>query len=115
MEPHWWRYLILPTLLAVARPCRREDVHYDFTECHQGPALDGGPVREAFAYVDRESCNLRDNHSVRLPPPLLDLPCEQPCGANRFLQLKETTRRRMVRSSRDQMLTVVVVNGVMGV
>ncbi|CAK9083649.1 Endosome/lysosome-associated apoptosis and autophagy regulator 1 [Durusdinium trenchii] len=89
MEPHWWRYLILPTLLAVARPCRREDVHYDFTECHQGPALDGGPVREAFAYVDRESCNLRDNHSVRLPPPLLDLPCEQPCGANRFLQLKE--------------------------
>ena len=23
MEPHWWRYLILPPLLAVARPCRR--------------------------------------------------------------------------------------------
>lgn len=69
-----------------ALPRRGEDFRYDFSECHEGPP-GAGPIREAFAYA--VNCNPSAPNSSLLPQPLLDLPCEQPCESNHYLQVKE--------------------------
>ncbi|CAJ1358516.1 unnamed protein product [Effrenium voratum] len=79
------RLAFIACLAAATRPCSRRDVHYDLSECHTSR---GGKVREAFAYAG-PGCNLSAPNSLTLPKPLLDLPCEQPCEAGKYLRLKE--------------------------
>ncbi|CAE6931148.1 ELAPOR2 [Symbiodinium natans] len=76
-----------------------EEYRYDISECHLKPGA--GLVREAFAYVDPGTCNT----SIRphLPPPRLDLPCDQPCEPDHYLKVTTVYNHGKKRGVKGQL------------
>eukprot|EP00931_Biecheleriopsis_adriatica_P101375 TRINITY_DN76528_c0_g1_i1.p1 TRINITY_DN76528_c0_g1~~TRINITY_DN76528_c0_g1_i1.p1 ORF type:complete len:1173 (+),score=188.80 TRINITY_DN76528_c0_g1_i1:49-3519(+) len=87
-----------------SRPCTDEDWLFDFSECQE--VTNAGHVRQAFAYADPAVCDPGAEGSSKLPKPLNNLPCEEPCEAGSRYAISSFRQGGKARSEERAQLRV---------